>query len=363
MTIAIFNAHLQHGGVERQIEYLVRELVQRGHGVYVFAIADAPIDYPADVTTLRWPGLFRRGLTKFVGLPAVVRSLRVEMGSHEPDVLLTWGPYENLAASLVARRLQVPHVASVRTNRSWAFKFVSLWGKSEGIVINAQDVARRLECDHGVSPEKIHLIRNALDVAQYPFLPAVGTDGDRLRLTVIGRLSTSKNQLLLLRALPELSRRHPEREIALRLVGSAEQTPYRAEIERAIAANDLSAHVSIEPYATDVQSVYRQTDLLILPSISEGLPNVLLEAMATGTPWIASDIADNRWLAGELHERGLVFESNSSDSLIATIDEFLRHDEAELSRRLRAARRFVEETFSVERAATAYLDLFSTLIS
>lgn len=359
MSVTIFNAHVTHGGVERQVHYLCNGL--RNHDVSVALVAVDRIDGPYPVAAsrrVRWPGLFERGFAKFIALPSVYRRLLVATRSLSTSVLHTWGPYENLLAALVAMRIRVPLVTSVRTNRPWAFKFIRLWGRvSRAIVVNADQVRNTLVSHFRVNPAKVVLIRNAISLERYPFRTPP-PPGRPVRVCVIGRLSSSKNQVLLVRALPGLEQIAGRGGIEVRLVGADERTGYRERLESAIRESSSEATVRIDPYTSDVHEIYRSTDLLVLPSISEGLPNVLLEAMAMGTPWIASDIADNRWLAGVDRERGALFDPGSVASLVSAFRWYYESDQNALARRARAGRDFVESNFSVERMTSQFLALY-----
>ena len=108
------------------------------------------------------------------------------------------------------------------------------------------------------------------------------------RMVAIGRLSEQKGQMLLIEALARAVGDHPQ--LHLTLVGDGE---LRAPIEAAIAAHGLAAHVTLTGWLDEagVRRELAAAQALVLPSFAEGLPMVVMEAMAAARPVIATYIA------------------------------------------------------------------------
>jgi glycosyltransferase involved in cell wall biosynthesis len=80
-------------------------------------------------------------------------------------------------------------------------------------------------------------------------------------------------------------------DVVLRCIGPFESSDYQAEIDRRIDALDLSSAVELQGFTSDVPSALAKVDALVLPSLfGEGLPMVVLEAMAAGLPVIATEV-------------------------------------------------------------------------
>jgi glycosyltransferase involved in cell wall biosynthesis len=155
------------------------------------------------------------------------------------------------------------------------------------------------QCDHRFW-DKIHVVRCGVSG---DFLDQDTTPVPRTRkLVSIGRLSEQKGQLLLIEALGRLRRQGVR--VELDLVGDGE---FRPQIERAIAAHGLGDSVRITGWA-DGDSIRRALDAcsaFVLPSFAEGLPVVIMEAMARGRPVLSTYVAgipelvrpgENGWL-------------------------------------------------------------------
>ena len=133
---------------------------------------------------------------------------------------------------------------------------------------------------------KVHVVRCGVDAA---FLAAGPQPvADNRRLVCVGRLCEQKGQLLLLDALGVLAREGVDFELVL-----AGDGPMRAEVERRVRELELGARVRITGWISSdlVRKELLEARVLVLPSFAEGLPVVLMEALALGRPAISSFVA------------------------------------------------------------------------
>lgn len=130
---------------------------------------------------------------------------------------------------------------------------------------------------------------------------ALGVAADEFLLGVIGRLSVEKGALEMLDAMAAL-RAGPVR-VQLRFVGEG---PLQAELQTRISALGLAQRVAIVPHRLDVRPVYEALDALVCPSRTEGLSNVIMEAMAYAKPVLATRVGGNPELVDAPHTGLLV---------------------------------------------------------
>lgn len=152
---------------------------------------------------------------------------------------------------------------------------ISSFGRSQLYRWAALSDWKKLAVVHcGIEPEKFAA----------PSTPPVGGP----HLVAIGRLAEQKGFSLLIEAMSLTVTTHPK--LHLTLVGDG---PMRPEIKALIAANNLTAHVTLAGWQDEagVQRALAAAQALILPSFAEGLPMVVMEAMAAGRPVIATAIA------------------------------------------------------------------------
>jgi glycosyltransferase involved in cell wall biosynthesis len=192
------------------------------------------------------------------------------------------------------------------------------------------------------------------------FLPRARRDNpERIELLCVGRLAPAKAQHILLAAIDRLVR-EGRRSLHLRLVGDG---PERGALERVVKERGLEDNVTLEGACNQdrVLSFYRQTDIFVLASFAEGVPVVLMEAMAMEIPCVAT------WVTGvpELIRHGV------DGSLIPPADEeqlaqaiALLVDDAELRRRLgTSARARVEEKYNLARNTSRLGDIYRRRLS
>ena len=134
---------------------------------------------------------------------------------------------------------------------------------------------------------KVGLIRNGKPIVQ-PF--PVKENREIRRILVPGRIIARKNQMLLLYYL----RDYPGFEGKIVFAGNMEDKSYQGKMRSFINRNHLQERVIFLGHVEEMSKEYEAADLVVLPSYSEGTPNVVLEAYAYGRPVIVSDIAMER---------------------------------------------------------------------
>jgi glycosyltransferase involved in cell wall biosynthesis len=143
---------------------------------------------------------------------------------------------------------------------------------------------------------KVMVIPNGINLAQFDPSQWQMEDLAELRtllgippgarvVALVARLHPQKGHAYLIQAAPAILAACPD--VVFLFVGEGE---YRAAIEQQIQALDLCDHFRLVGLRSDVPRLLALSDVLVLPSVYEGMPNVILEAMAAGLPVVASDV-------------------------------------------------------------------------
>lgn len=169
-------------------------------------------------------------------------------------------------------------------------------------------------------------------------------------LGFVGRLSAEKGILRLMEAISLLTRDLPSLKVPI--VGDG---PLRNEIERNIENAGLERNVTLIGWKTraEMPSVYGDLRLLVIPSYTEGLPNVLLEAMACETPVLATAVGA---IPGIIRDgyNGFLIESNDPRKMAAAIANILRKEPSELEEIARRAKLEVATSFAFPKVVETY---------
>ncbi len=202
-------------------------------------------------------------------------------------------------------------------------------------------VATRIEA------AKIHLIPNGVDTSL--FYPAPHPPAPGERILYVGRLSKEKNLGTLIEAVGKLVGRF---DLRLAFIGDG---PLRVSLEA--QAQRLRVPVEFLPVVDhrELPGYLRKADAFVLPSLTEGHPKVLLEAMSCGLPCVASSVGGNRAILRD-GETGLLFDPLDAGALAERLERIF--GDHELARRLgERARREVLERYDLTMLVAREIDL------
>jgi len=194
---------------------------------------------------------------------------------------------------------------------------------------------------------RLHLVRNGLELERFPYLPRPAVRGVP-RVLGVGRLVEKKGFAHLIDAIAAL--RDQGVPMTAEIVGDG---PLREELAARIASLDLEDRVSLLGPRTqeEVRALLQEADLFAAPFViaedgnADGLPTVLLEAMATGIPCIAADVT----AVGEVirtGETGRLIPCGDTGALVAALREAAADGEEQRRRLTGAARALIEQEYA-----------------
>jgi glycosyltransferase involved in cell wall biosynthesis len=329
------------GGAERILISAYRGAREAGHELFV-AAAPGPLAAELDDEPFPLPLVRRRPWR----LPAAAAAVRRAVRASRPDVIHAYNPTMALAAGLVTERgRRPPGLVNLQggPEEDWpaAVRLVRLSGLAP--VACGPGVAAALE-ERGLTPAAT--VPNAVGPAPPPAARGeLVPPGTKLVLAV-GRLVEQKNHELAIRAISQVP------GATLAIVGDG---PLRPELERLAA--ELDAPVLFTGVRRDARALMGAADAVALPSRWEGLPLTALEALASGTPLVATDVRGLRELLVDGETALLVPEE--PEALAAALRRVL--GDHELAGRLSGAGRKVEGAGSDEALVAGFLALYERL--
>lgn len=227
----------------------------------------------------------------------------------------------------------------------------------ERVVCVSRDLSERCR-DSGVAESRCRLIHNAIDIeqfkrssSQYEAKRRLGIATERLVVGSVGRLSSEKAFDLLIRCVDELAIRGVDLELLI--VGEGEEAP---KLEELVARIRSKGRVRLLGFRADTVSIYEAMDVYVLSSRREGLPNVLLEALALEVPVVATRVGGVPQLIKD-GESGMLVEIDDQIGMTKAIEKLLA--DPLLRRRLaRSGLAVIEAGYSfrrrIERMAALY---------
>lgn len=306
LRVLIAIGSLDVGGAERQAVRYLKHL-DRGRfapGLYLISRRGPLLDaVPGDVPVYAFD---ERILPGRVYLPGgvhrrQVRDLAAALDEFSADLLVTRTFHLTLPGAAAARRRPTPLVAvdandPRRDFRRHAGRFQALkrrmigraYRNAAAVVALSDGAADGLSEFYGVPRDRVSVLPNLVDLDEIDRLAAEpGPDlvPGRFHVAAVGRLAEEKGHRYLLEAV-RLLRARGGPDVQLHLLGDG---PLRASLE--VIARDLGVadRVTFAGFCANPFAYVRRCDLFCLPSLNEGMPGALLEAMACGTPVVATD--------------------------------------------------------------------------
>jgi glycosyltransferase involved in cell wall biosynthesis len=299
-------------------------------------------------------------------LRGAVSELTQLLAERSADVLLCHGYKANLVGRIAARRVGVPAVA---VSRGWtwqslkvrAYESLDRWHLRfmDHVICVSEGQAAKVR-RAGVSEHKVSVIRNSARLAAFNGAdPAYRArlrslfPGDNAVSRVIvaaGRFSPEKGFGVLV----EAAARVPSAGVVLFGDG-----PERARLESRVRELGLANRFVMPGFTRELDSFLPWADVLVLPSFTEGLPNVVLEAAAAGVPAVATAVGGTPEAITD-GETGYLVAPGDPAALADRLARLLA-DEALRRRMGQAARARMHAEFSFDAQAEAYLRLFESL--
>ncbi len=350
------------GGAERLLAALATGLVRRGCRCVVFVPA-------------RGEGWLARQLEASGVVvehfhldrplsPACAAELAEAFARHRVAVAHSHEFSMGVYGAWAARRARVPHLLTMHGSRYYAGRLrrrlalrLAAAG-SGGVVAVSQPLAEHLRHDLLLARGRVAVIPNGVAHVAAPVAPLreqLGL-GPRHRLILaVGNLYPVKGHRYLIEALAALRRRHPEAHVAIAGRGDEE-----ARLGALAAALGLGDRVHLLGLRDDVPGLLAAADVFAMPSLSEGLPMALLEAMFAARPIVASDVGEIRAaLAGGA--AGLLVPPGDATVLATALAKLLEDGATARALGARAAERAHAE-YDLERTIDRYAGLYTRLL-
>jgi glycosyltransferase involved in cell wall biosynthesis len=241
--------------------------------------------------------------------------LRIVQSLRQSPVHILQGVhfYTNLYVAAAARITGSKDIGAIRSNLGFDLQSSGRWGRLQlgtpRHLITNSEPSLKLALTNGIAPERIHLLPNVVTVDSEP--KRNGHSNSSVRILFVGRLTEEKRADRFLRVVSKVVKQAPQIKVTATVAGDGPLRPGLGILAQTVGLTDGKLQMVGE--CDDIQSLYRQSDFLVLTSDMEGTPNVLLEAMAHGLPVLATKVGGIPEIVGA--DRGLLVEPGDEEGL------------------------------------------------
>lgn len=353
LKILFFTMAMHRGGAERVISTLCNGDMASKHQLYLLTVLKGRSEYKLN-KKVWYHGLisskkyFEKG--KWKTFPVVCLRYFKYVQRIKPDMIVCFLPEPCFVAGLFRNILQIPVIGSERGNpyyqfKSPVYKILGNWlyGRADGFVFQTEGARSYF------SPRiyrKSVIIGNP--ISKEP-IPDVKLSGRKKEIVAVGRFAPEKNYPLLIRAFAEIIKIHPE--FKLIIYGKYEEGNKDVKMIKELG---LTEHIILAGQVEKVKQHIYNAYAYVLTSLSEGLPNALMEAMSAGLPVVATDCPSGgpKQLIRN-GKNGLLVENNNEKAVVQALLTLVEHPA--LAQRLGDEARKIQDEYSEEKVSRIWI--------
>ena len=343
------------GGAERQIMGLAQLLKIKGYKVDL--VTYIPHNFH-DVLSEKY-GLTSTSLCPNPTRWSKIKAVKQYIKTNQYDVVISYKDGANVIACILKMlgmkfRLIVSERNTTQTiTRYQKVKFFT-YRFAEYVVPNSYSQKRFIASNFSYLLKKTRTITNYTDIDL--FHPVERKENDVLQILTVARFGKQKN----VRKYIEVVRKLKEDGIIIKFLwyGNVQinEDDYHDECIDLVKSYGIDDTISFMPGTNDIYEVYHQSDIFCLPSIYEGYPNVVCEAMCSGMPILCGDVCDNSTII-EDGVNGYLFDPNNIDDMVDKIKRITLLSTEERRMMGFQSRRIAESKFSKDIFISKYIEL------
>lgn len=365
---------LEKGGAEMMLRRLVEAHMQSATGLRHVVVSLTDVGFHGAALRAQGAEVHALGLRGPVGLLLRVFRLAALLRRLKPGIVQTWMVHSDLLGGLAARLVGVPHVIwgvrttdySVESRSTRAVRWVCarLSSTVPSKIVCAAQASLLASAQAGYDTRKLMVIPNGFDVAALRAHAGAGVgirqqsglQQGHVVVGCLGRYNPAKDHANFVSAAALLAARHPACRF---LMVGRDLTSANATLMAQIQATGFADRFVLLGERSDPAACLDAMDVFVLSSCTEGFPNVLGEAMATGVPCVSTDVGDAAFLLGDA---GPVVPARDSAALAQAVSHLLDMPEPDRQALGSKGRLRVENEFSMAAAAQKFNNLYQALL-
>lgn len=320
MKVVFVTENLGSGGAERQLTRLAALFKKAGHSVCVVTWGSRKFhaDYLHEngIDHVMIPDYPR--VKRIIGLAKIYRDRR-------PDVVISYLPMANETAIIARWMTKVPQIiVSERSfTDSWPMRTrlrYFLYRFADHIVANSNNEAENILANVSSLKKKTFAIPNFVETDKFAPKDKIETEAEIIRLVSVGRVIASKNVLSAVLALKKVI--DAGYNCKLDWYGDTYDQQYVSEVEKLSYKLGLRNRFFIRGESDQIHRLLPEYDVFFFPSLLEGYPNVLCEAMSCGLPAVSSNACEMPYILEE-GRGGYLFDPNDIEAMTTALCKIL----------------------------------------
>jgi glycosyltransferase involved in cell wall biosynthesis len=342
------------GGAEKVVVDLADQMLKRGHQVKIAYLKGEPIVRPQN-NEIELIYLDFENLKCF---SSAYQKYKKILERFQPDVVHAHMVHANIFTRISRAFIAVPKLICTAHNsneggqlRMLAYKFTN---HLSDLNTNVSDEASKSLIAKGAfNSNNLTTVYNGIDLHKFNKKDSsLKLNNNVINFICVGRFNEQKDYPNLFRAIVLLKDKVPNLKFKFSIVGDGE---LRSELEQLIKDLDINNCVQLLGKRSDIPDLLNAADFFVLPSKHEGLPTVVIEAMACHTFVIATDCGGSAEIMGNT---GILVPSQNSEALAQALKEAVERTPLEIQENNFKARQRVEELFSLEKSVQNWLKLY-----
>lgn len=346
---------LGSGGAERQLTGLAVMLKEQGHEVEVVYYYKKEFYLPF----LQENGVKTCFLNYAASKYKRIFSIKKYEERFNPDTVISYSSSSSMilcALKIFGGKFKLI-VSERNTTQKITFReklrfFLYKW--ADVIVPNSNSQGYFIQENFPKLQKKLQVITNFVDTDKFSLSKNEISSHDTTNIICVGRLMRQKNIIRFVESIDRIVK--GGYKIHVDWFGQDLLDDYSQEIKQKILDNKLESIITFNVASSKIEEEYRKADVFCLPSLYEGFPNVLCEAMSCGKPVLCSNVCDNPTIVSE-GENGLLFNPLDVDDMVNVIEKYINlSEETKLNMSVKS-REIALKMFSKESFIEKYVNI------
>ena len=351
MNILYLITGLGLGGAEKVVCDLADQMSALGHQVKIAYLTGEILVRPKNINI----DLISLDLNNLYGLYSASKKYKKLIKDFQPDVVHAHMVHANIFARINRIGCAIPKLICTAHNsneggqlRMLAYKYTNFLSDLNTNV--SQEASESLISKGAFNKNNLITVYNGIDLNKFNFFNKDKNSNELIFLSV-GRFNKQKDYPNLFKAISSLKNKI-NKELKFYIAGEGELRP---QLEQLIVDLGISDCVVLLGKRSDIPNLLNKADYFVLSSRHEGLPTVVIEAMACGTFVIATDCGGSAEIMGDT---GILVPPQNSEALAEALKEAMNKTPLEIQENNLKARQRVEELFSLEKSVQNWLKLY-----